>query len=292
MEDTEIPPVSFKEAVIAENEAEEALDHLVVPADPLAPDDDAPYGYLIDTKSGERRPKKRAGRGGLPGKSAPTALKYGASPAVEDLPRTKNAGEEDRSPDTQRKPAGQRRGKTKKEAAPVPAFRAGPIAAGMNKLYRRVGKIVRSMDYDIGSAIIASTQKVDEDDTTVGEAWEEIARTNPRIRAFLLRMMSGTAWSTLFMAHAPIFLAILMKEGIRKHIPFGKLIGELFDSDEDGPTDLSTALGGIQGADLNEMMAAGMAMMQNMGAAMPQQPRGASGPRPPTVDPRVEDSAA
>ena len=163
----------------------------------------------------------------------------------------------------------------------------------MNKLYRRIGKFVRVMDHDIGSAIIASTQKDDEEDTTVGEAWEEIARTNPRIRAALLKAVSGGAYTSLFMAHAPIFLAILMKEGIRKRIPFGKIIGALLDSDDDGDSSgVSDALGGLQHGDVEQMMAAAQGMMEQMGMQVPQMPRGAPGPRPPTAGAQTEDQVA
>ena len=64
----------------------------------------------------------------------------------------------------------------------------------MNRLYARVGRIVRVMDPVIGQAIIETTSKEAESEVTVGEAWEELARTNPRIRRVLLKLISGGAW--------------------------------------------------------------------------------------------------
>lgn len=286
----------FTEAEIAEALADTSEQVSAPSAEDLEPDEDAPYGYMIDPYTRTRRPKKKPGRQAkasrVPGRPlwprstdpveadevGSVRVGIGPAPSLEELKAARddngNTPAEDRAPET-RRPTGKRgRGGTaereKKASAPVPAFRAGPIAAGMNKLYLRVGKVVRAMDHDIGTAIMATTRKDGEDDVTVGEAWEEIAKTNPRIRAFLLKAISGGAWSSLFMAHAPIFLAILMKEGVRKHIPFGKLLGSVLDDDEDGPSEASSALGGLQGADVEQMMAMAQGMFAQMGAEMPR----------------------
>ncbi len=203
--------------------------------------------------------------------SKPTALPSGTSPSLDDLKA--NAGdkakpEDDRAPG---KTKGRGRGRTKpRPKADVPPFRAGPIAAGMNKLYARTGKIVQVLDPDIGGAIIAVTRKESDDDVTVGEAWEELAKTNPRIRAFLLQMIQGGAWGQLIMAHAPILLAVIMKDGIRKHIPFMKLIeAMLSDDDATGETSpISTAMGGMTEADVQRAMGFAQGLMEQMGMGM------------------------
>jgi hypothetical protein len=102
--------------------------------------------------------------------------------------------------------------------------RAGVIAAGINKLYRRAGRIYAVMfDPDIGNALVqCATPDPEGDWPTAGEAWENLARTNPRIRAFLLRMIAGGTWGELLMAHAPLGMAIVMKPAIQKRIPAGK----------------------------------------------------------------------
>lgn len=262
-------------------------DPVAEPVDPLAPDADAPYGYMLDPGTGERRPKKRPGRQRV---APPLFTASTGTPSLEDLKAAKDQGgpDQDRSPDNPpRRPKGKRarvrdRG-VKPPPPPAPPFRAGPIATGMNKLYAKIGKLVRVLDYDIGSAILASTRKESEDDTTVGEAWEEIAKVNPRIRRFLLRAIEGGAWSGLMMAHAPILLAVLMKDAVRKHIPFMKLISALLEDDDDGtPSDVSDALGGLQGVDVEEMMGQAMRMAAQMAAGAAAPPRSAgSTPRVP-----------
>lgn len=237
----------------------------VVPETPsalsLEPDENARYGYMIDGATGERRPKKR------PGRQAKTLPTGPAAPA--DFTEKIERGE-DRAPGANR--VRKDKGKSAPKAdTPAPPFRAGPIASGMNKMYARVGKIVKVWDHDIGSALISVSRKESDDDTTVGEAWEEIARTNPRIRAFLLRMLEGSAWSTLFMAHAPILLAILMKENIRKRLPFNQLFSAFLDPDDNGEASpVSENLGGIQTPDVNEMMKFAQTMMGDMFANMPR----------------------
>ena len=168
-----------------------------------------------------------------------------------------DAGPLPRTPD--RPPGGRRRSRAKAASteAPagevkVPAFRAGPIAKGMNSLYVRTGKLVRIMDADIGGAMIAMTQKLSDDDVTVGEAWEELARTNPRVRAFLLRLIEGGAWGQLFMAHTPLIMAVVMKDAIRRRIPLMRLLGEVMTDDDEGPAPFPT---GLTQPDLEQMVA-------------------------------------
>jgi hypothetical protein len=122
------------------------------------------------------------------------------------------------------------------------------------------------MDPDIGTAIIESTRSTDEDggDDSVGAAWEELARANPRIRGMLLRLIAGGAWGQLLMAHAPILLAVIMKDGIRKHIPFVKLLEALAEPDEDGQAaagGLGGLLAGMTPEDMQQMAAMAQGLM-------------------------------
>jgi len=237
-----------------------------------APSEDAPYGWMTDPETGVRRPKKRPGR-----RSKSAKPPSGKSPALEELQAlgSLTEGAEDTAPG---EPAKGRR--QQKPADPLPPFRAGVIAKGMNKLYRKVGRLTRMLDYDVGTAIIACTRAEDEDDVTVGEAWEEVARTNPRIRAFLLKLMAGGALTTLFTAHLPIFLAIAMKDGIRRRIPLLDLAQTLLtddpeDGDGDGepvPSGLAQMMGGINPDDMAQMMAVAQGMMGQMAASVPRAP--------------------
>ena len=125
--------------------------------------EEAPYGYMTDPVTGERRPKKRPGR-----RSKTAKPPTGNSPTLEELQAlgTLSEASEDTAPGAP--PKGKRKASMKAE--PLPPFRAGVIAKGMNGLYRRAGRLVRIWDYDIGSAIIATTRADDEDDVTVGDA--------------------------------------------------------------------------------------------------------------------------
>jgi hypothetical protein len=265
----------------------------IPPVDPLAPDADAPFGYTVDRATGARRPKKVPGRPARPASGGGSVPTYGTSPPIEDLKAagTKRNPDQDRAPETPKRPR-LRLGKTRDDRAPkeepeYPPFRAGPIAKGMNKLYAKAGKMIQVMDPDIGAAILSATRKESDDDVTVGEAWEEIARTNPRIRAFLLKLIAGGAWSQLFMAHAPILLAIMMKDRIRKHIPFMKLIEALLADDEDGEqSDVSKAVGGLTPDDAKQMQDAMNSMAARMGMGGIDLGRlmgGMNGMRQPTV---------
>jgi hypothetical protein len=233
-------------------------------ADPdgsLAPDEDAPYGYTIDRKTKERRAKKLPGRPGKP----ETQSTPGESPSLESLRAEKVRRTEDRAPG---KSPRTRRGRVKAEPAVVP-YKAGVIAKGMNKLYAKLGRLVRAMDRDIGQAIIDSTRKESEDDVTVGEAWDELARTNPRIRRFLTKLITGGAWTQLLMAHMPIFLAIIMKDAIRKRIPLGNLVESVLSDDGRGePSEFSEAFGGMTPEDGQQMMNMALSQLSSMGIDM------------------------
>jgi hypothetical protein len=178
------------------------------------------------------------------------------------------------------------RGRRERKAPPdLPPFRAGVIAKGMNGLYRKAGRLIRIWDPDIGSAVIACTRADDEDDTTVGEAWENLAKVNPRVRAFLMRLMAGGAWTQVLMAHLPIFMAIAMKDGIRERLPFmGLADALLIDDDEAGggpvPSGLAQMMGGMGPDDMAQMVAMAQGLMGQMAAGVPRPP---TSPREPAA---------
>jgi hypothetical protein len=234
---------------VNEDALEQADDLGVGPEDALAPDEDAPFGYTIDRKTGERRPKKVGGR---PKAAPPVVFESGTTPGVEALKSQKREQTEDRAPGKASKNRTPKFARKPKETVDAPPFRAGPIASGMNKLYLRAGKIVRIWDEAIGQAIIETTRKEAPDDVTVGEAWEELARTNPRIRIFLLRLISGGVYTQLIMAHMPILLALLMKDAIRDRLPFGKVMEAFIP--EDGDVSRETA-NGTQANSLSDLLA-------------------------------------
>jgi hypothetical protein len=238
---------------------------------------EAPYGYTRDAATGEIRPKKSAGGR----KRSPTVEELKAPPVFAEGSGDEGAGTgepappampvpaADRAPDDARKPP---KGRVAAPPAPVPPYRAGVIATGVNKLYRRAGKIVRAMDADIGEAIIQSARNTadpGEADDSVGAAWDELAKTNPRIRRFLLKAVAGGAWAQLVMAHAPIGMAIVMKPAILNLIPFSKLIESLAEPDEDTPQGDGGLPGGLTAEDAQRMAVLAQQQMQRMGLSVP-----------------------
>lgn len=248
--------------------------------DPDAPTVEAPYGWTTDPSTGERRPKKTAGRRRK--SDAPPAPAAGATPSLEDLkaqaPQSKREDVAPAPVHDHRHAFSLKKKPPQASKAPelVPPFRAGPIAKGVNKLYRRAGKIVKMWDPEVGAAIIACTVKDpdEEDDITVGEAWEELARTNPRVRAFLTKLITAGSFSTLITAHAPILMAIALKDGIRQRLPILKL-ADAFLVDDDGqggemPSGLSQMMGGLGPADMVQMAQMAEQMMSQMAGGMPR----------------------
>lgn len=236
---------------------------------------EAPYGYTRDRQTGEVRPKKTPGRGGrtpsldelkgAQGEPGPDNIAPGSPPAPDERPG-------DVAPDEK---LARRRGSAARKAAaaadPVP-FQPGRIARGMNRLYRRTGKIIRAFDPVIGQAVIEATKAEDEDDVTVGEAWEDLARANPRVRRFLLKLIAGGAYGQLIMAHMPILLAVAMKPAVLKLIPFSRLIESLAEQDgdedqaQDGGEGIEQLLGGLTGADVGQMAALAEDLLGQLGA--------------------------
>jgi hypothetical protein len=220
---------------------------------------EAPYGYTTDPETGEPRPKRAAGRPRKP----PTVdeLREQAPAAAAEPPG-------DRAPALVKR---SRRGKDapQAQAEPVPQFREGQIARGVNQLYRKAGKIIRVADPEIGTAIIESTRKEAEDDVTVGDAWEELARANVRIRRFVMKALAGGAWGQLVMAHAPIAMAVLMKPAILRLIPFARVVEAVAEPDEDTPEGEGGLPGGMTAGDAQQMADLAQAQFAKMGLQVP-----------------------
>lgn len=228
-------------------------------------EDEAPIGLTVDRKTGELRPKLKPGRPRKP-------------PSIEDL---RAAGP--LPPPTPDAPPEQGRRRKTKTTTEVAMPRGGIIAAGVNKLYRRAGKIVRAMDDDIGTAIIECAQDGDPD--SVGVAWENLAKTDPRIRAFLLRALKGGAWTDLLLAHAPIGMALVMKPRVQAFLGrsgrMEKLVQAFTEEDGDTPGGM---LGGLDEAAARAMAAQAGIDMEQVAARMEEM--AASGNLPPGVTPR------
>jgi len=215
-----------------------------------ATDPEAPYGWTTDPATGERRPKKTAGR---PRKS----------PSVEDLKtaaETRAAEQPDGQPAEDRAPA--RPGRLRKAlpagaADTVPQHRPGVITKGMNKRYRQLGKLIRPLDSDVGQALIEMTSNTSEEpdeDTSVGACWDEVARVNPRVRKFCLSVIQGGAYGALVMAHAPLGVAIALKFVSENPGFIGRLIVSMAEPDEDTPEGEGGLPFGMTAEDAAQMM--------------------------------------
>lgn len=209
------------------------------PAAEPPPSTDAPFGWMRDkdTPSGWRA-KKAPGRPRKP-------------PAPDELAAAAPVGHAADEP-----PAPPRRSlfgavRSPAAAAEVPMPRGGLIATGVDRLYRRAGKILRILDDDLGLAVIECTRPDpdDPDMPTVGQAWETLARANPRVRAWLLNLIKGGTWQDLLMAHAPIGIALMTKTWVQQIIPLGRAADILLEPDED------TEDGDLLPADAHDMQA-------------------------------------
>jgi len=224
-------------------------------AQAAAPDvGEAPYGWTTDPATGERRPKKTAGRPRKP-------------PPIEELKAAKaaetpgeGASEGPAGPAGDRAPSpGKRNSRAKTADAGAPQHRPGLITKGMNKRYRQIGKLIRGLDHDIGQALILMAENTSEDpedeDTSVGACWDEVARVNPRVRKFCLSVIQGGAYGALVMAHTPLGVAIAMKFVSADPGFFGKIIVSMAEPDEDTPEGEGGLPFGMTAADVSQMMA-------------------------------------
>jgi hypothetical protein len=254
-------------------------------AQAAAPDaGEAPYGWTTDPVTGERRPKKAAGRPRKP-------------PSVEELKAARAAetpGEDPTGADSDRAPSPGKRKKTSPAGdAVVPQHRPGLITRGMNKRYRQLGKLVRGLDHDIGQALITMSENTSDEpdeDTSVGACWDEVARVNPRVRRFCLSVIQGGAYGALVMAHAPLGVAIMMKFVSADSGFFGKIIISMAEPDEDTPEGEGGLPFGLTAEDVQEMMKMAGPLLgkvvpgeiiRDTPAAGPSPPNGAQPRKPP-----------
>lgn len=77
----------------------------------------------------------------------------------------------------------------------------GKIAEGFAGLYGTIGMAAMPFVPNTAMAILSSAENI-------GQLYEELATTDPKIRAFLLKMLEGSAYSKLMMAHLPIAFAL------------------------------------------------------------------------------------
>lgn len=222
---------------------------------PPADDPDlAPYGWTRDAKTHEWRPKKSPGR-----------PKHTPPPGPEDVAA---APPIDRPEDTPPPPRGRKRRGPPPTDATVPMPKGGLIAKGVDRLYRRAGRMIRILDDEIGLAVIECSRPDpdDPDAPTAGQAWEALAQENPRVRAWLLGLLKGGAWQDLIMVHAPIAMALFTRDWVRRLIPGAVLEraaeAMLVPEDEDATED------SLRPEDVDDMQRAAEAHAQRIASKM------------------------
>lgn len=253
--------------------------------------EEAPYGYTTDP-DGTVRPKIKAGRPRRTQKSLEELKAEKAEAPASDSPESRVG---DRAPAESRSRFRSSKAKPD-EPKSYPQFREGVIEKGINRLYRKTGKIVKVWDASVGQALIDITRAEDPDDITVGKAWEEIARTNPRIRKFLLKLIRGGNWGALAWAHMPVLLALFMKYRLGERLPMGNFMEAFMTPDgEDGAPSDGSPLEGLLPKDMSQMGDL-MAMAQQMAEQVMNNQRAPTGTGrtspPPTVPGEVLDPFA
>jgi hypothetical protein len=235
---------------------------------------EAPYGFKADgtPKKAAGRPRRSPSVDELKTPSASPTMTEGDEGGAADQPSA--APPADRAPDEGKRTRvrGSRVVKRDVSRETVPAYKPGIITSGVNRLYRRAGKIVRAMDHDIGTAILESARNTadpGEPDDSVGAAWDELCKTNPRIRKFVMKCLAGGAWGQLVMAHAPIAMAIIMKPAVLRLIPFQALITSMAEPDEDTAPGEGGLPGGMTAADAEQMANLAQQQMERMGMNVP-----------------------
>lgn len=237
---------------------ENPVDDVLYAADDAAPaepeaEQDAPYGWTTDPDTGERRPKLKPGRPRHPRSAEELAAAAPVEPEADKPPAPRLPRRRRGSPPPVPPPDDE-----------VPMPKGGVIAKGVDRLYRRAGKLVRVWNHELGTAFIECTRPDpdDPDALTVGQAWENVARDNPRIRAWLVNLLKGGDWQELLFAHAPIGIAIVTSTWVGRLIPFGRVAESMLEPDED------TEPGDLEPADAAEMMATAEAQAQKIAAKM------------------------
>lgn len=101
------------------------------------------------------------------------------------------------------KPPGRPRKSEPKAPAPVITYTNGMFRAPITALYEQAGGLISYVAYPVG---VTTQQQAAE----CGNAWDELAKSNPAVRKWLHSMTRTGAWGKLFAAHLPIFMTALM----------------------------------------------------------------------------------
>lgn len=92
--------------------------------------------------------------------------------------------------------------KPKAEDAAKTAYRPGALVKPLTSFYETIGGFVILADRTCGQAIIDSAEGA-------ATSLDELARTNPRVRKVLMRLVESGAVTKVVIAHLPIIMVVL-----------------------------------------------------------------------------------
>lgn len=98
--------------------------------------------------------------------------------------------------------------KAPKVRKPTPPMPKGGIAQGIGNMYTGLGLGIGMVDPHCGMVIVENAE-------TCAEAWEELAKKNPKVRRALLMLLETSDVTKIVIAHAPIMMALATH-----HVPF------------------------------------------------------------------------
>lgn len=93
----------------------------------------------------------------------------------------------------------EKKAKVRKPTPPMP--RKG-IAGSLTNMYTGLGMTVSMVDKHCGLAIVESAEDC-------AQAWEDLAKTNPKVRRALLMLLETSDVTKIVIAHAPIMAAVM-----------------------------------------------------------------------------------
>jgi hypothetical protein len=99
----------------------------------------------------------------------------------------------------------EKKAKTRKPTPPMP--RSG-LAGPLTNMYTGLGLSLSMVDRNCGQAIVESAEDC-------AQAWEELAKRNPKVRRALLMLLETSDVTKIIIAHAPIMMAVASH-----HVPF------------------------------------------------------------------------
>jgi hypothetical protein len=98
--------------------------------------------------------------------------------------------------------SGKPREKKAKVRKPTPPMPRKGLAGPLTNMYTGLGMTVAMVDKHCGMAIVESAEDC-------AQGWEDLAKTNPKVRRALLMLLETSDVTKIVIAHAPIMAAVM-----------------------------------------------------------------------------------